>query len=195
MLSMIVGLRKKFHFLWAAAFKQGIIQNQYICTIFTGKRLDGSFDDTRSHDRRKTHPVNLGHFHKTINGIWNLLIILVYLCYTFKHSMDLRLWLFLVNSIIPNQMVSCYSIAKFYWIFKVHTHLCMREVWVYNSRNSRTARWLRNKWAVKPCAKMQGAGLETWKILKNIFWFSLWERFITPQEVRTVFCGESLFVF
>ena len=102
---------------------------------------------------------------------------------------------FLLNSIIPNQMVSCYSIAKFYWIFKVHTHLCMREVWVYNSRNSRTARWLRNKWAVKPCAKMQGAGLETWKILKNIFWFSLWERFITPQEVRTVFCGESLFVF
>ena len=60
-----------------------------------------------------------------------MLIILVYLCYAFKHSMDLRLWLFLVNSIIPNQMVSCYSIAKFYWIFKVHTHLCMCEVWEY----------------------------------------------------------------
>ena len=33
-------------------------------------------------------------------------------------------------SIIPNQMVSCYSIAKFHWIFKVHTHLCMCEIWV-----------------------------------------------------------------
>jgi pyrrolysyl-tRNA synthetase-like protein len=34
---------------------------------------------------------------------------------------------------------------------------------VYNSRNSRAARWLRNKWAVKPCPKCK---VPEWKLLK-----------------------------
>ncbi len=47
--------------------------------------------------------------------------------------------------------------------YAVITTHCGQEMRVYNSRNSRAARWLRNKWAVKPCPKCK---VPEWKLLK-----------------------------
>ncbi len=45
---------------------------------------------------------------------------------------------------------------------EVTTH-CGQTFRIYNSRNSRAARWLRNKWAVKPCPKCK---VPDWKLEK-----------------------------
>ena len=50
-----------------------------------------------------------------------------------------------------------------YGRYAVITTHCGQVMRVYNSRNSRTARWLRNKWAVKPCPKCK---VPEWKLLK-----------------------------
>lgn len=42
------------------------------------------------------------------------------------------------------------------------TH-CGQEMYIRNSRNSRAARWLRNKWAVRPCPKCR---VPEWKLKK-----------------------------
>lgn len=44
----------------------------------------------------------------------------------------------------------------------ITTH-CGDEIQIYNSRNSRAARWLRNKWAVVPCKKCK---VPEWKLEK-----------------------------
>ena len=44
----------------------------------------------------------------------------------------------------------------------ITTH-CGQTFQVYNSRTSRAARWLRNKWAVKPCEKCK---VPDWKLEK-----------------------------
>ena len=44
----------------------------------------------------------------------------------------------------------------------VTTH-CGKSFKVYNSRSSRAARWLRNKWVVKPCPKCK---VPEWKLDK-----------------------------
>lgn len=43
------------------------------------------------------------------------------------------------------------------------TTFCGETFQVYNSRSSRAARWLRNKWVVKPCQKCK---VPEWKIEK-----------------------------
>jgi len=45
---------------------------------------------------------------------------------------------------------------------EVTTH-CGEHFIVYNSKKSRAARWLRNKWAVKPCTKCK---VPKWKLEK-----------------------------
>jgi pyrrolysyl-tRNA synthetase-like protein len=50
-----------------------------------------------------------------------------------------------------------------YGKYAIITTHCGQEMRVYNSRNSRAARWLRNKWAVKPCPKCK---VPEWKLLK-----------------------------
>ncbi|MCI5721543.1 MAG: pyrrolysine--tRNA(Pyl) ligase small subunit [Firmicutes bacterium] len=44
----------------------------------------------------------------------------------------------------------------------ITTH-CGEQIQIYNSRNSRAARWLRNKWAVTPCKKCK---VPEWKLEK-----------------------------
>lgn len=44
----------------------------------------------------------------------------------------------------------------------ITTH-CGQSIRIYNSRNSRAARWLRSKWAVKPCKKCK---VPEWKLEK-----------------------------
>ena len=74
---------------------------------------------------------NMESRKKSFNRIWNLLIILSYLCYTFIHSISLRkYYCFWTTQIYQNLMVSCYFFASYYWIFKVRRHLFKCEVWV-----------------------------------------------------------------
>ena len=47
--------------------------------------------------------------------------------------------------------------------YAVITTHCGKTLRIYNSRNSRAARWLRNKWAVKPCKQCR---LTEWKLEK-----------------------------
>ena len=42
------------------------------------------------------------------------------------------------------------------------TH-CNEQIVIRNSKNSRAARWLRNKWSVKPCEKCK---IPEWKLEK-----------------------------
>ena len=44
----------------------------------------------------------------------------------------------------------------------IRTH-CNEEFVVWNSKNSRSARWLRNRWFKKPCPKCQ---IPQWKLQK-----------------------------
>ncbi|MCI5688691.1 pyrrolysine--tRNA(Pyl) ligase small subunit [Anaerovoracaceae bacterium 42-11] len=44
----------------------------------------------------------------------------------------------------------------------ITTH-CGKTMRLYNSRNSRAARWLRNKWALKPCKQCK---VPEWKLEK-----------------------------
>lgn len=44
----------------------------------------------------------------------------------------------------------------------VVTH-CNKQMVIHNSRNSRAARWLRNKWFSRPCEK---CGIPKWKLEK-----------------------------
>lgn len=45
---------------------------------------------------------------------------------------------------------------------EITTH-CGKTFRVYNSRNSRAARWLRNKWVSRPC---RDCGIPEWKLEK-----------------------------
>lgn len=47
--------------------------------------------------------------------------------------------------------------------YLVITTFCGETFQVYNSRSSRAARWLRNKWVVKPCVKCK---VPQWKVEK-----------------------------
>ena len=47
--------------------------------------------------------------------------------------------------------------------YAVITTHCGETLRIYNSRNSRAARWLRNKWAVKPC---KACKVPEWKLEK-----------------------------
>lgn len=47
--------------------------------------------------------------------------------------------------------------------YAVITTHCGEEIRVHNSRNSRSARWLRNKWAFCPCGKCR---VPQWKLDK-----------------------------
>ena len=47
--------------------------------------------------------------------------------------------------------------------FAVITTHCGKTFQIRDSRNSRAARWLRNKWIVKPCEK---CGVPEWKLEK-----------------------------
>ncbi len=47
--------------------------------------------------------------------------------------------------------------------YAVITTHCGKTLRIYNSRNSRAARWLRNKWAVKPCKDCR---VPDWKLEK-----------------------------
>ena len=50
-----------------------------------------------------------------------------------------------------------------YGKFAIITTHCGQEIKLYNSRNSRAARWLRNKWVDKPCPKCK---VPEWKLTK-----------------------------
>ncbi len=66
---------------------------------------------------------------KSFNSFRNLVIILVVLCYTVIHSMGLRWYVvFWTIQLYQKQSVSCYFIASFYWMFKVHRRLFKCEV-------------------------------------------------------------------
>ena len=60
------------------------------------------------------------------------------------------------------------SIESFGKYAVITTH-CGKTLRIYNSRNSRAARWLRNKWAVRPCKQCR---VPEWK-LENIRRLSL----------------------
>ena len=45
---------------------------------------------------------------------------------------------------------------------EIVTH-CNEKFWVRNSKNSRAARWLRNKWYARPCARCR---VPDWKLEK-----------------------------
>ena len=47
--------------------------------------------------------------------------------------------------------------------FAIVTTHCGKTFTLYNSRNSRAARWLRNKWALKPCPDCK---VPEWKLEK-----------------------------
>lgn len=47
--------------------------------------------------------------------------------------------------------------------YAVITTHCGKTFQIYNSRNSRAARWLRNKWALKPCPDCK---VPDWKLEK-----------------------------
>ena len=83
---------------------------------------------------------------KSFDRFRNLLIILSRLCYTFIHSISIRFVIFFFcNSIIPKPLVSCYFYASYYWIFKVHRHILMCEVWVNNLQRKGKLSWKRSK--------------------------------------------------
>lgn len=50
----------------------------------------------------------------------------------------------------------------------ITTH-CGHSFKIYNSRNSRAARWLRNKWIAKPCEKCKVPGWKIDKYSKTFF--------------------------
>lgn len=54
------------------------------------------------------------------------------------------------------------SIEKKGEFAEITTH-CGKNFRVYNSRNSRAARWLRNKWVSRPC---KDCGIPEWKLEK-----------------------------
>ena len=56
---------------------------------------------------------------------------------------------------------------------KITTH-CGEEFSVWNSKNSRSARWLRNRWCTYPC---KGCNIPEWKLSKyssTVFSDSAW---------------------
>mgnify|MGYP001370494188 CR=1 FL=1 len=52
---------------------------------------------------------------------------------------------------------------EYFGNYAVITTHCGKSMRINNSRNSRAARWLRNKWAVKPCPQCK---VPDWKLEK-----------------------------